>query len=345
MGIALKNLKKTVFVFAAIFFIAVIYVEVNSRLTYSMSFVSMDTVVDIKIYGASSAKASNAAAEVKRLFTMLDSLWNPYSPNSEIYHIHTVFSNYPRAHKDSITSKITSVDTSVVVNPHTARIVKTSVGFSNVVSEKFNIAIGPLMDLWRTHAKQGKIPPNDTIRHIQKTGIIDVNNIVADTSKNTISLKKNGMRLNFGAVAKGWALYEAIGIMDSLGIKYFIINAGGDIYATSKGRRQFKVGIKNPFDSSGFLETVQIKNQAVATSGGYERYFVIDSVLYTHIIDPVLGYPIREQYSVTVILDNPVYADIWATLLSIDRSDSILKKFPANGRYFIALADTIISNF
>lgn len=123
-------------------------------------------------------------------------------------------------------------------------------------------------------------------------------------------LQKNGVEINFGAVAKGYAVDRAFEILKSKGIDNFLINAGGEI---RQNGNDWIVGIQHPRDELRFIERLQLKDKAVATSGDYENYFITEGVRYHHIISPFDGKPASGCQSVTVIADDCTTADALAT--------------------------------
>ncbi len=283
-----------------------------------LKFLSMNTEVDILIYDRFNNNLDKANQEIFSLFYTLDSLWNPYDSNSEI----TAINNGAGYN-------------SVKVNPMSFELIKTAIDFNQNISSKFNIAVGPLIKVWKNAGKQNKMPCKCNIVRYTKE-ILNNKNIVLDSINQTVFLKNRNMRLDFGAIAKGFAQKEVIKIMKNNGIKFYITNSGGDMFVSSKYFRSFSIGIKDPQKKESIKEVVSVKNAGVATSGDYERFYMIEDKKYSHIIDPQTGFPAKKSSSVTVIHPNPLMADIWATTLSVSVDDSLLNKLRVeNGKWEI----------
>ncbi len=284
--------------------------------TAQLSFVSMNTIIEVKIYDQDQNKAFKGIKVVYNTFDILDSLFNPYSSKSDLAKL-----------------KLYAGKKFVKVSPYTYEIVKISKTFHDSISDLFNIALDPIIKIWKRYAKVGKMPCKCTIKRYK--ALCNMNNIILIDSTKEIFLKKKFMGLDFGAIAKGYALYISKKKLDSLGIKYYIINAGGDIYLTSKNDKPFKIGIKDPFNKQKIFKILYLKNTAIATSGDYERFYLINGKKFSHIINPRSGYPQEEFNSSTVITPNPIMADIWATVLSIKYSPELLKKLPDSTRVIL----------
>jgi thiamine biosynthesis lipoprotein len=129
----------------------------------------------------------------------------------------------------------------------------------------------------------------------------------------------DGMALDLGAVAKGYALDRAAGVIVSQGIQSGLINAGGDIVAigAKAKNRPWKIGVQNPDQSNSILAVIALNDKAVVTSGDYERFFEKDQKLYHHILDPCTGFPAGGLRSVTIIASNGIIADMAATAVFV----------------------------
>ena len=138
----------------------------------------------------------------------------------------------------------------------------------------------------------------------------------------TIHSRNPDVMLNFGAIAKGYAIDKSIERLKELNINNAIINAGGDLHAIgTHGDRPWAIGIRNP-RKEGIIASLKIQNdESVFTSGDYERYFEFNGKRYHHIIDPRTGYPSAGTTSVTVIHSDSSIADAASTALFIAGKD------------------------
>lgn len=181
----------------------------------------------------------------------------------------------------------------------------------------FDVTFKPLGRLWNVTERSAP-PSPDSIRAVLK--LVDYRKVRLDTLKGTLFLKKSGMEIGFGGIAKGYAAQRAGEVLEEHGMDNYIINAGGDLYVRGKkGERRWTSGIKNPDNREGkpVLAFSVLKACGIATSGNYESYFTHDGVRYHHIVDLETGYPARGVKSVTVFSENPAHADAYATAFFI----------------------------
>jgi thiamine biosynthesis lipoprotein len=149
--------------------------------------------------------------------------------------------------------------------------------------------------------------------------LIDYRNIVLDSEKCTVFLKEKGMRIGFGGIGKGYAAERAKYIMKQAGAEGGVVNASGDLTTWGKqpDGRDWSVGIINPNVKGEVFSYLSFPDIAVATSGNYEKYAIIDGKKYSHTIDPRTGYPVTGIKSVTIITTNAEIADAMATPVTI----------------------------
>lgn len=198
----------------------------------------------------------------------------------------------------------------VRITPDIAAVVETALAVSAETRGAFDISFKPLGKVW--NIKERKAPPGE--EEIKKAlGLVDYRNVVLDREKLTLFLKKKGMSVGLGGIAKGYAAGRAGEVLKKHGMNDFIVDAGGDLFVSgSKGGSLWATGVKNP--EGGLFVKFRVKGgRAVVTSGDYENFFVYKGEKYHHILDPRTGYPARGLKSVTVITENPAYADAYAT--------------------------------
>jgi len=131
--------------------------------------------------------------------------------------------------------------------------------------------------------------------------------------------------LDFGAIAKGYAIDRGIAIFKQHGISHAIINAGGDIRLIGRhGQRPWRIGIRHPRNKGEVVKTLELEGDvAVVTSGDYERFFMHEGTRYHHIINPATGWPSNKSHSATVIAASATLADAWSTALFILAHDGL----------------------
>ncbi|MEQ9810671.1 FAD:protein FMN transferase [Streptococcus jiangjianxini] len=182
-----------------------------------------------------------------------------------------------------------------------------------------NIAIGPLVNTWRIGFSDAHVPEPSTIQNA--LGLIDPHHIQINPQKGTVFLVKKGMRIDLGAIAKGYIADRIIDYLKSQGVTSAMINLGGNVlvYGPNQKRPDAKwyIGIQNPELKRGEnLGIIKIENQSVVTSGIYERKLVHNGRTYHHIFDSNTGYPIKtEMASITIVANLSVDCEIWTTKL------------------------------
>jgi thiamine biosynthesis lipoprotein len=137
--------------------------------------------------------------------------------------------------------------------------------------------------------------------------------------------------LDMGGVAKGSAVDMAYDELEKAGCMEFMVNLGGNIRAQTL-KEHLLIGIRDPFDKENLIGTLKLKSgEAVATSGDYERFVILDGVKYPHIIDPRSGYPVKKTVATTIVAPNATMSDILSTatfVLGKEKIDDVLYQFP-----------------
>lgn len=201
----------------------------------------------------------------------------------------------------------------VKVSDDTFEVIKKGLYFSSLYN-KFDISIGPIVKLWNISfddAKNARIPGDSEIK--AKLPLVNYKNVILNETEKKVMLKKKGMMLDLGGIAKGYAADEAVKVLKEQGVLHAIVNLGGNVM-TLGGKpdgTDFTIGIQHPFDDRGdYVGTVRVRDKTVVTSGIYERYIKVGNKIYHHILDKSTGYPIDNNLlSVTIITDKSVNGD------------------------------------
>lgn len=177
----------------------------------------------------------------------------------------------------------------------------------------FDISVAPLLEIWGFYQRKNTIPSQNVIEQAMRS--VDYRRIRI-TSDSIIT--EPGMKVDLGGIAQGFAADRAALILRQRHVKSAIIDIGGEVLAIGRSTqgRPWRVGIQNPRDK-GIIETIELENAAVSTSGDYEKFFIIDNKRYPHIIDPKTGLPAQKFASVTIIADNATYADAISTAAAV----------------------------
>jgi thiamine biosynthesis lipoprotein len=172
------------------------------------------------------------------------------------------------------------------------------------------------MDLWGFTDKKFRLPKDDEIK--KTINLVGSDKIILQEENNVVEFKNLGMKIDLGAIAKGYAIDSAINKLKINGVKSCLINAGGDLFCLGdKLGKPWNIAIQNPRLPS-FLGYLKLKDRAVATSGDYEQYFIQDNRRYAHILNPKSGYPADSGVvSVTVLASDCLTADALATAIFV----------------------------
>jgi thiamine biosynthesis lipoprotein len=194
-------------------------------------------------------------------------------------------------------------------------VIKKAQEISELSEGGFDITVGPLTELWRK-AREKKIPPS--IEEVkEKLGLVNFKNIEMD-QEGKVFLKKKGMAIDLGGIAKGYAVDRAFELLKSLGYRNLIINAGGDLRVGGfKNNQPWSIGIQNPRESQKLLARISVSDMAVATSGDYEKFFLYQGKRYHHIFSPKDGFPTVGCQSVTILSEGGMIADALATAVFV----------------------------
>lgn len=198
-------------------------------------------------------------------------------------------------------------------------VLNKALSYAEQTDGMFDPTIGPLVKLWGINTEHAKIPSDEEIKNTLQ--FVNWKNVIVENNSaaKTVFLKTNGMSLDLGGIAKGYAADEISTILSRNKVKRAIIDLGGNVYVFGKKKdgSDWNVGIKNPFNAEGepaLVLTLSGEN-SVVTSGIYERFFEKDGIKYHHIIDTKTGKPaVRNWSSVTVVTASSIDADALSTI-------------------------------
>lgn len=262
---------------------------------YKESKIVMGTVVEITVANRSEEQARIAIKEAMVEFHRIDDLMSSYKPGS-------------------VVSKVNQTGSAekVPVGEEVFHVLQDSVAISEASDGAFDATIWPVSQLWGFE-QGGSITVPELIT--DKLALVGYKELLFDDSSYSVGFNIDGMGLDLGAIAKGWAIDRAIEKLTTRGIRSAIIDAGGDlrIIGTRPGKDFWRIGVQHPRDPGTLIFTFDLKDTAIVTSGDYERFFMADGVRYHHILDPATGQPARGSQSVTVLAPTAAEADACAT--------------------------------
>ena len=206
----------------------------------------------------------------------------------------------------------------VQVHPELFELIQLGKKHSIAANSHLNIAIGPLVQTWRIGFSDAKLPSEEEIQRLLK--ITNPEEIVLNDSNREVYLSKEGMRIDLGALAKGYIADKLKEFLVEQGVQSGIIDLGGNILTIGENPtfyRPWRIGIQNPaLDRGEHVAVIEVSDASVVTSGIYERQLVVDGKTYHHIFDRTTGYPMEtELASITIVAEKSVDCEIWTTRL------------------------------
>lgn len=260
-----------------------------------LQFEAMNTIMTVQLYGPN---AQNAATQVVQKIGDLEKSISSTLPDSYISLLNRPGGQFSKT------------------DEHTFYLLDYAKKMGIATDGALNIALYPVIKEWGFTTGDYKVPSQDKIDELLlHTDFTKINLFEG----NQVQIEE-GMQLDLGAVGKGYAGDLAVEVLKNLGIKSALLDLGGNIQAlgTKSDGSPWKIGVKNPWGGEA-VAGLYINNEAVITSGGYERFFdTLDGKRYIHIFDGKTGYPVENDLeSVTIISESGLYADSLSTALFV----------------------------
>jgi FAD:protein FMN transferase len=306
---------KVVLITACCFLLAFCAYTSQREKMFKKSRILMDTQVTVTIVSASrdsAEKAINAAfSEIEKI----ESLTNFYAAGSEI----------------SLINKNAGIS-ATKVSPEVLELLGKSLSVSEMTDGAFDITIGAVTRLYDFHKK---IKPEESTL-LKNISLVNYRDVTVDRLASTIFLKKKGMIIDAGGIAKGYAADKAVGVLKKQGITSGLVAIAGDIKAFGRkpDGKPWQIGIRNPRGTNqddDIMATLPLSDMAISTSGDYERFFLVSGVRYHHLLDPGTGSPAGRCRSVTVIASEATFADSFATAVFVFGPEKGVKALDAAG--------------
>jgi FAD:protein FMN transferase len=236
---------------------------------------------------------------------------------AEIRRIERLLTTYSEDSETSLINRHAGL-APVVVSRETFGLIERSVRLSRLTQGAFDVTYGSIdRRLWNFDTTMTSLPDKITAKKMVR--LINYRNILLDDDHCTVMLKENGMRIGFGGIGKGYAAEQAKKVMRTMGADSGIVNASGDlaVWGDQPDGSPWTIGIVDPNAKDRVFSYLNVTNMAVATSGNYEKYILVDGKRYSHTINPRTGLPVTGVKSVTIICPNAEFADALATPVMI----------------------------
>jgi thiamine biosynthesis lipoprotein len=271
----------------------------------------MGTRVAVELWSEDAALATRAMDAVIAEMRRTDELMSTYKPESQLSQVNA--HGYERP---------------VKVDPGIIEVVTRSFEFSRLSDGAFDVTYASVGFLYDYRARQH--PSGEQIAAALPA--VDWRQVEVDTQAGTIRFRKPGMRIDLGGIAKGHAVDRSIALLRTLGIEHAMVNAGGDTRLLGDRRgKPWVVGVRDPRNEGRMVMRLPLENEAISTSGDYERYFEENGVRYHHILVPGTGQSAREVRSATIIGPDATLTDGLSTsvfVLGVERGMQLVSRIP-----------------
>ncbi|MDT8340298.1 MAG: FAD:protein FMN transferase [Longimicrobiales bacterium] len=288
------------------------------RLTIPVMGTVGELAVPARSEGAARQALAAAAAELRRV----EALMTRFRPDSDVGRFN-----------------VAGAGERVPVSPETAEVVRAALACAERSGGGFDPTLERLTHLWDPARNQA--PPPEAALEAARLAAGGWRELEVTTPAGTdgASLRRGASTaLDLGGIAKGYGVDRAAAVLRDHGVFRGLVNVGGDLVALGEGPggRPWRIGVRDPRDPSGVLETVEVVDEAVATSGDYLRFFRYGGRRYHHILDPATGEPTRSRLrTVTVSAEDALSADAAATTvfaMGVEGASRILASAPGSVR-------------
>jgi len=279
---------------------------------YEGSFLFLfNTVTEVVAYADNKEEFNELAGFIHDELEVYHKLYDIYNSYDGINNLKTI--------NDNAGIKPVKVDKKII------DLLKLSVKAYEISDGRVNVGMGSVLEIWHEYREQGiedpqnaKLPPMDLL--IEANKHTDLNNLIIDETNSTVYLKDSEMRLDVGAIAKGYATECVVQEAIEKGYTDFLLSVGGNVRAVGgKGKEKlpWNVGIQNPDKEAEqqSLYTLALKDLSLVSSGNYERYYTVDGKIYHHIIDPDTLMPAGYFTAVSVVCEDSGMADMLSTAI------------------------------
>ncbi|MBE7417133.1 MAG: FAD:protein FMN transferase [Ideonella sp.] len=244
----------------------------------------MGTAIHVELWCADAALARHATDAVIAEMHRIDRLMSPFKPTSELSCVN----------RDAATR-------AVPVSAELFALIERSLHFSRLSDGAFDItfaAVGSLYDY-----RAGVAPDAATLERARRA--IGWRHLVLDPAQHSVRFAREGMRIDLGGFAKGYAVDTSIAILKRLGIAHAVVAAGGDSHVLGDRRgRPWSIAVRDPRDAQRIVAVLPLRDTSISTSGDYERFFERDGVRHHHLIDPKTGVSPSAVHSVTILAND-----------------------------------------
>lgn len=280
---------------------------------FEHAFRAMGVQFRIVLYASSSAQANQAFAAAEKRAIELDQIFSDYKSDSESRRLVEQPLNTP-----------------IDVSSDLYFVIGESQRYSRETEGAFDITVGNLSRIWRLARSRNRLPAEPDVTDALST--VGYENLRLK-HPNQIILNTAGMRLDFGAIAKGYAADECLKLIRSQGLNAAFVDASGNVALGDPppNEKGWVVGVSGPKAEGPDPSTLELSNCGVATSSDQHQFLEADGKRYSHIIDPRSGWALTNRLSVTVVAPSAMAADVWGTAFAVQGVEWSQKVSAAKG--------------
>ena len=317
-------MRKTIAVLLALLLFACVACEAQPK-PLSRTDYLLDTVVTLTLYGAGEADLDAAFKEIRRLSDLLDA----YDPFSDLGWLQASAAREP-----------------VVMAPETMELLIFAKNIYERTGGYLDVTVGPLIDLWDI-GNGGHYPTAEELSAAQ--GLLGMDDLILDEANGTAYLARPGMRVDLGALAKGYIADKVKALLLDRGVNSGVIDLGRNILLIGEkpDGAPFSIGVQSPTNAGDLLRVLALKDKSLVTSGTYERYFEHEGKRYHHVLDPFTGFPADQDLSaVTILSDSSLWGDALSTaclLLGVEKGLALVDTIPDAEALFVRTDGTVIT--
>jgi thiamine biosynthesis lipoprotein len=274
----------------------------------------MSTVIEVTVDAAAEGEARAVFSSVDRELRRIEGQMSEWLDTSPVSAVNRAAGEGP-----------------VKVPKELFNVISAALKVSEISGGAFDITWASMRGLWDFRPGHERKPRPEEVK--ARLGLVDYRAVVLDPAESTVFLKKKGMAIGLGGIAKGYAVDKAMELVLRSGITNAIIKAGGDmrVQGSDAGGAGWEIGIQDPRDRRRLMARLSLSNVSISTSGDYERFFIKEGVLYHHIMDPRTGYQAKEARSVTVIGPDTMTTDALSTAIFVlgpEKGLELAKRLP-----------------
>ena len=287
---------------------------------YSDAQDKMGTRIEVKLWHEDAAQAERLIAQAMKEFDRIEAAMSTYRADSEITRLNETAATGP-----------------VIVGAELYGLIDRALSLSVLTDGAFDITYDSVGQFYDFRAGIHPAPEQITTQ----LDAVDYSYVRLDPATSSIRFTRPGVRINLGGIAKGYAVESVIDMLRKAGVTNALATAGGDTRLLGdRGNGPWIVGVRDPDNKNGLVTRLALQDEAISTSGDYERFFIEDDVRYHHILDPATGRSVGHVRSVTIVGPDATMTDGLSTSVFVLGVDAGLELIETLDGYEALIIDT-----